>query len=154
MDDFVVLGIIAIVVVLFIFLAVGKYMPPKFTNVKIGNATVHAELADNQFKQVRGLMFRDSLPKDGGMLFVFQGEQKHGIWMMNMSMPLDIVWLGADKKVVHIEQNVQPCDALLFCPAYFPESKDRYVLEVAAGYVKKHDISLGSAASFNLARLL
>lgn len=140
--------IVILIVVFLVFLAVGKLQQTKFTTVKIGNATVKAEIADTEPKQLRGLMFRESLPKDNGMLFVFRNEGRHGIWMMNTSIPLDIIWMDAGKKVVHMQENVQPCEALLICPSYSPESDSKYVLEVNAGYAKKHGIKIGSVASF------
>lgn len=145
-----ILLLIAFVTILFLFLAVGKYQHQSFVSVKIGNATVNAEVADTEPKQLRGLMFRESLPKNDGMLFDFGREGRHGIWMMNMSIPLDIVWLDKSKTVVHIEEKVPPCGALAICKSYFPGSDDRYVVEVGSGFVKSHGIKIGSRVSFDL----
>lgn len=147
---YIVAGITVIVVLFLAMLAIGKYQQAKFVPVKVGNATVNAELADTQPKQVRGLMFRESLPKDDGMLFVFDRDARHGIWMMNTSIPLDIVWLDSGKRVVHVESGVKPCDALAICPIYRPGSNARYVLEVSSGYAEKHGIEIGSVAKFDL----
>lgn len=146
--NYIVVGVIVVLVLFFALLAIGKFQQTKFVSVKIGNATVNAEVADTPAKQLRGLMFRESLPKDDGMLFVFSGEGKHGIWMMNTSVPLDIVWLDKNKKVVFVKEDAQPCDALAVCPVYFPESDAKYVLEVNSGYAKRHGIKPGSVASF------
>jgi hypothetical protein len=150
MANYLIAGLIAIILISFVMLAIGKFQSQKFVAVKIGNATVSAELADTEPKQIRGLMFRDNLQKDGGMLFTFPREGRHGIWMMNMSMPIDIVWLDSDKRVVDVEENAPPCDALLICKSYSPESNDMYVLEVAAGYAKRHGIKKGTKASFGI----
>ncbi|MBI4894223.1 MAG: DUF192 domain-containing protein [Candidatus Aenigmarchaeota archaeon] len=150
MANYLIGGLVAIILISFVMLAIGKFQAQKFVTVKIGNATVNAELADTEAKQIRGLMFRDSLAKDGGMLFDFKRDGRHGIWMMNMSMPIDIVWLDGDKRVVSVEENAPPCGALLICKSYSPESNDRYVLEVAAGYAKKHGIRKGTKASFDI----
>lgn len=149
MVNYLVAGVVAIVLVFLVMIAIGKFQSQKFVTVKLGNATIHAEIADTEPKQMRGLMFRDSLPRDGGMLFTFSREGRHGIWMMNMSMPIDIVWLDGNKRVVQIEENAQPCGALLVCRSYFAESDDKYVLEVSAGYAKRHGIILGSQAKFD-----
>lgn len=145
-----VFGIIAILAVFFIVLAIGKVQTPKFVSVKVGNATVNAEIADTMPKQMRGLMFRESMPRNDGMLFIFSQEGRHGIWMMNTSIPLDIIWLDSSKKVVHIEEKVQPCGSLAVCPTYRPNSNAKYVLEVNSGYAKRHGIKVGSKASFTL----
>jgi hypothetical protein len=117
--------------------------------VKIGSATVQAELADTEPKQMRGLMFRSELPRDGGMLFAFGSEGRHGMWMMNTTIPLDIVWLDSKKKVVHIEHGVQPCKFLVVCRPYYPSVDSAYVLEVSSGYAQKHGIKVGSVAKFD-----
>lgn len=143
------MAVVAMLAVYLVFVSIGKYQQPRFVGVKVGNATISAEVADTGPKQVRGLMFRDSLPKDGGMLFTFGSEGSHGIWMMNMSMPIDIVWLDKGRKVVTVMDGVPPCGALAVCPVYYPGSKDMYVLELAAGYAKRHGIKVGSKASFS-----
>jgi len=147
---YLIVGLISILVIFMIFLAIGKYQQQKFVSVKIGNATVHAELADTEPKQMRGLMFRDNLPKDGGMLFTFGRDGKYGIWMMNTSVALDILWLEKNKKVVYMKEDAQPCDALLVCSSYSPDEDSRYVLEVRAGYAKSHGIKIGSVAKFDV----
>ncbi len=142
------LALIVFIGIVFVFLAIGREMPAKFVTVKIGKATVNAELADNEFKQMRGLMFRESLPKDGGMLFDFAREGEHGIWMMNMSMPIDVVWMDKEKRVTKVMEDVQPCDALLVCPVHYSGKRDKYVLELNSGYAKSHGIREGSVAKF------
>lgn len=146
----VVLAVAFLVVVVLVLFSIGKFQQPKFVAVKIGNATVDAEVADTFPKQIRGLMFRESLPKDGGMLFVFGSEGRHSIWMMNTSIPLDIIWLDKDKKVIYMKEGAQPCGALAICPSYSPESDAKYVLETNSGYSKRHKIDLGSRAEFDL----
>jgi len=149
-NAYLIIGIIAIVALFLVFLTIGKFQSPKYTSVRVGNATVNAELADTPAKQVRGLMFRESLPKNDGMLFTFQSEGRHGIWMMNTTIPLDVIWLDKEKRIVHIEKNIQPCGALLICPIFKPDSNAKYVLEVNSGYTSRNGIKVGSIASFNL----
>lgn len=142
--------LIALIIIFLISISIAKYQTPNFVKVKIGDAEVNAEIADTQIKQMRGLMFRESLEKDNGMLFVFDSESKHGIWMMNMSIPLDVIWMDKNKKVVHIEEGVKPCDALAVCQVYQPLQPAKYVLEVNSGYAKKHGIKFGTVANFKL----
>ena len=120
--------------------------PAKFTDVTVGNVTINAEIADTIPKQIKGLMFRDSLPKNQGMLFIFGSDGYPGIWMMNMSIPIDILWIDSKHKIVDIVENAQPCR--LLCPSYTPKSAARYVLEVNAGFVEKNGIEIGDKAGF------
>jgi len=114
--------------------------------VKIDDVAIKAEIADTDEKRLRGLMFRESLPESEGMLFVFDKEDYYGFWMMNMSFPIDIIWISANHTVVHIEKNVQPCK--VSCPFYTPNEKALYVLEVSGNFTEKHGIKLGSVTQF------
>ena len=153
MVNYIILGVIAIIAIFLITITIAKYQTPKFVPVKIGNVTVNAEVADTQPKQMRGLMFREELPAKDGMLFVFEREGRHGIWMMNTSIDLDIIWLDKDKKIIHIEKKAQPCEALVICPSYRPQTNAKYVLEVNGGFTGTHRIKVGQVAKFNLNKL-
>ena len=113
----IVVGIVIILIFLYF-----KRTPTKYTNVKIGNASIKAEIADTSLKKIKGLMFRKQLQKDQGMLFVFNYDNYHGIWMMNMSFPIDIIWIDNEKKVVDVVRNAQPC--LIACKTYSPKEKE------------------------------
>jgi uncharacterized membrane protein (UPF0127 family) len=132
----------ALVIILNLFKTSGH------TKVTIGNATVNAEVADTFLKQSKGLMGRKSLKEDEGMLFVFNIEQYHRFWMLNMSIPIDIIFLGKDKTVVDILKNAQPCG--LSCESYTPKEKAMYVLEAKANFTERHRIRIGTKADFNL----
>jgi uncharacterized membrane protein (UPF0127 family) len=54
------------------------------------------------------------------MLFVFEDSAKYSFWMKDMKFLIDIIWLDNDGKVVHIEQNLQPCVSVFICPTYTP----------------------------------
>ena len=119
-----------------------------FVNVKVGNASFKAEIADNFIERAKGLMFRKDMPQENGMFFVFPSENYYGFWMMNTSIPLDIIWIGSNKTIVHIEKNAQPC--LLNCTTYKPDEKAMYVLEINGNLAKKYDIKVGDKVSFKL----
>jgi len=121
----------------------------KFTTVKIGNATVRAEIADTPLKQMRGLMFRKSLPENDGMIFPFDSERYEGFWMMNTSIPLDIIWLNSTKHVVYMQKAAQPC-TITDCPVYKPDAPAQYVLEVNSGFSDAHKIKVGMKAQFDV----
>ena len=121
----------------------------KFTSVKIGNATVKAEVADTAFKKMRGLMFKKSLGENDGMIFPFDYEDYYGFWMMNTSIPLDLIWINAKQQVVYIQKDAQPC-TITSCPVYKPITPAQYVLEVNAGFTDAHSIKVGTKAQFQI----
>jgi uncharacterized membrane protein (UPF0127 family) len=137
-------GVIIVLLIIFFL----KKSPTKYTNVKIGNTEIRAEIADNIIKRTKGLMFRKSLPENEGMLFVFNEEEYHSFWMMNMSFPIDIIWINQEKKVIDIVENAQPCK--LSCSTYKPKEKAMYVLEVNANFTEKHGIEIESSLDFKL----
>jgi len=96
-----------------------------------------------------GLMFRPSLPRDRGMLFIFERSDFHGIWMKNCRFPIDIVWLDEEKKVVHVAESVPPCKADP-CPVYNPLRRAAYVVELNAGQARREKAVLGAAFGFTL----
>jgi len=113
----------------------------KYTRINVGNTEVKVDIADTPLKQAKGLMFRKSLPENEGMLFIFDKEDYYGFWMMNTSIPLDIIWINRDMEIVHIERNVQPCGIL--CPVYKPNEKAKYVLEVNTGFTDRYSVDVG-----------
>jgi uncharacterized protein len=96
-----------------------------------------------------GLMFRPSLPRDRGMLFIFERPDFHGIWMKNCRFPIDIVWLDEERKVVHVAESVPPCKAEP-CPVYNPLRRAAYVVELNAGQARREKAVLGSSFGFTL----
>ena len=99
----------------------------------IGNATLQVEIAQTEKQKMIGLSHRKSLAEGNGMLFMFNTDEKHGIWMKDMHFPIDIVWIDNDMKVVHIEQNIAPDT---YPQTFTSPTPARYVLEVPAEYTK------------------
>jgi uncharacterized membrane protein (UPF0127 family) len=69
--------------------------------------------------------------------------------MKDMKFPIDIIWVDSNKKIVHIEDNLQPCLFLLPCPSYTPTADSLYVLEVVSNFTNKHDIRIGDKVFFD-----
>ncbi len=112
--------------------------------------TIHAEVADTPLKRSVGLMYRDYLKKDHGMLFFFNQPQAWSFWMKNTKIALDLIWLDAKKRVTHIERNIPICTKTDdSCPQYRPNSDDAtYVLEIAGGTVESYKIEKGTKLLF------
>jgi uncharacterized protein len=103
---------------------------------------VHAfsvELAANDAERERGLMYRKELPEGHGMLFDFQTEQPVQFWMHNTYIPLDMIFIAGDGRIVHVTENAKPMSDDLI-PSEHPV---RAVLEVIAGTVHKFGIAPG-----------
>jgi uncharacterized protein len=103
---------------------------------------VHAfsvELATNAAERAVGLMYRKELPEGHGMLFDFQEEQPVQFWMHNTYIPLDMIFIAADGRVVHVAQDAKPMSDDLI-PSRRPA---RAVLEVIAGTARKFGIVAG-----------
>jgi uncharacterized membrane protein (UPF0127 family) len=99
-----------------------------------------------------GLMFRPSLPLDHGMLFLFERPDFHGIWMKNCKFPIDILWLDAGHKVVHLAEKVPPCTAKedSACEVYSPLARASFVVELNAGQARREKALVGSTVTFKL----
>jgi len=106
------------------------------------------EIADSPQERATGLMWRESMPMDAWMLFVFENEWIRNFWMKNTLIPLDMIRLDSEWVIVHIEENVQPCemDEWEICPSYGPDDGvyAQYVLELNGGEVEKKSIAWGS----------
>ena len=97
-----------------------------------------------------GLMFRPSLARDRGMLFLFERSDFHGIWMKNCKFPIDIVWLDEERKIVHVAESVPPCKAEP-CPVYTPLQRAAYVVELNAGQARREKAVLGATLALHAA---
>lgn len=111
-------------------------------------AEFRLELAITDEERSLGYMFREHIPDDAGMLFFFERPGRHGIWMRNCKVPLDIIWLDERSRVVHIERDAEPCVAGERCESLTPMRAASYVLEIAAGGAARHDLQLGDRILF------
>ena len=103
-------------------------------------------VADDETRQ-QGLMFRDHLADDRGMIFFFPESGEYPFWMKNTLIPLDMIWIDEARRIAHITHDVPPCKVDP-CPSYPPNARAKYVLEVAAGVAAKHRLKDGDALRF------
>lgn len=100
---------------------------------------IDIEIADTPEKRETGLMFRDKMEQNQGMLFIFSTEEKQAFWMHNTVLPLDIIYVNSKMEIVHIAKNAKPYD-----DSSLPSVKPaQYVVEVNAGYCDKTGIKEG-----------
>ena len=110
---------------------------------------VRADVADTEETRARGLMFRESLAEDEGMVFTFDKPRRYGFWMKNVRMPLDIIWLDERGRVVWIVDSAPPCDTDP-CPMFVPTTKASFVVEVAGGFARRHGVAVGDTVTIRL----
>ena len=101
-------------------------------------AELTVELARTPAERSRGLMFRDELPEERGMLFVFDGETKSGFWMKDTKIPLSIAFIATDGGILET-QDMEPLAEELHRPA----QAYRYALEVNQGWFERHGLGAG-----------
>ena len=111
------------------------------------NLNIQAEIAKNPYQLAKGLMFRKSLNENNGMLFIFNDEKNRTFWMKNTKIPLDIIFISKDKKIVDIKENFLPCSNIS-CPSYTSTQSAKYILEINAGLVEKNKIQIDEDISF------
>lgn len=126
---------------IFIFLIIAViltafFIPKNMKKVCFKNTCFSIELAVSQAEKEKGLMFRDNLKDDEGMLFIYDKEGVYSFWMKNTKIPLDIIWIDNDGKVVFISGNTQPCRSDI-CPSINPGLDAKYVLEINGGVAQK-----------------
>jgi uncharacterized membrane protein (UPF0127 family) len=101
------------------------------------------EIADDDTERARGLMFRDEMAADHGMLFIHSDEEPLAYWMKNTHIPLDILYFDRGFKLVGEQRNVPPCTAGNACPSYPSNAPALYVLELNAGQAAEIGLKKG-----------
>lgn len=114
----------------------------------LNNECFNVEIADSYYERMKGLMDREKLDENNGLLFIFPEENTWGFWMKNTLIPLDIIWVDENMKIVHIKENAHPCEEIP-CPIYLPKTKAKYVLEINSGLVSELNITESSTFKLN-----
>ncbi len=103
-----------------------------------GDRPFEIEIADDDAEREAGLMFRQSMPADRGMLFVFPQTEGVGFWMKNTPMPLDLLFIGQDGRIKAIRRGQPQSEAVIA-----PIEPVRFVLELRAGTAERENIKEG-----------
>ncbi len=139
-------------VILISLVLVSAFLWAKVSNIRIffpDGETIIADLVKTDEERSRGLMFRNTLNVDQGMLFVFEKEGLYSFWMKNMNFAIDILWLDRQKRIVHLEHNVPPCKKEPR-PSYAPLVPAKYVLELKAGSIEQRKLKMYERIEFIL----
>jgi hypothetical protein len=114
---------------------------------KGSRTTYEVEIVVTPAALKQGLSGRPSLPEGHGMLFIFGAIAKQGMWMIDMKIPLDIVWLDENFYVVHITRGCQPCPNPSQCPSYSSVYRVKYAIEMTAGEADEYGFEVGKYLS-------
>ena len=107
-------------------------------------ANFEVEIAATREETTRGLMWRESMAPNQGMLFDPHGLSNTSFWMKNTYLPLDIIFIDAERRILNIAENTHPFSEELIEPA----DVYRYVLEINAGTAREHNISIGDTITW------
>ena len=116
--------------------------------VEVGGERFVVEIADDEAERARGLMFRDELPADHGMLFIHDRQEPLAYWMKNTKIALDILYFDDQRRLVSQQRDVPPCSAGDRCPPYPSHRPARYVLELNAGQAARLGLENGDELAF------
>ena len=105
------------------------------------------EIADDNEERMKGLMFRENLGENSGMLFIFEDDSPQSFWMKNTLIPLDIIFINEGFEIIDIK-NAVPCTTDP-CRIYSSERPAKFVLEVNSGFAAKKGISIGDKTTLN-----
>lgn len=116
----------------------------RLQRLTIAGEPLFVETAQTDAERERGLMFREHLPADQGMLFVFPISQIQSFWMRNTFIPLDIAFINSEGVIVDV-QHMKPVDESIL---YTSRAPALYALEVNAGWFAQHNIQIGDRVNF------
>lgn len=144
--------IYASIIFVFIFIGVSRAQlsdsgGEKKALIRFKDNSFLVEVAETRQQQAKGLMFVRSLPSDSGMLFVYKDEALRSFYMKNTYIPLDIIWLDKEKKVVFIKENAEP-ESPEACESIYPQAEAMYVLELNAGSSDRIGLKIGDKLQF------
>lgn len=117
---------------------------PVVFSTSAGEVTVDAEVVISLADQQRGLMFREQLGEFEGMLFVYHTDVVRSFWMKDTLIPLDMIFIDGDRRVVGIVESAEPKTVRSRSVPF----ASRYVLEVNGGWSKSHGVGPGTRVSF------
>lgn len=118
--------------------------PKVYLTTPQGDAAVAVEIVATEAKIERGLMFREHLPPDQGMLFLMTEERPWSFWMRNTLIPLDMIFIAKNMTIAGIVENAEPRTETL----RKVDAASLYVLEVNGGYCAAHKVVAGAAVRF------
>ena len=138
--------IILLLVAVLVSQVVNAYYLPTEASLRIGDNTFNATIADTDETRIKGLSGTRHLAANHAMLFVYDDDTRHGIWMKDMHYSIDVVWLDKSKQVVDFVANVTPES---YPKVFEPKEDSRYIVELRSGMIEEKGIEVGQEAAFS-----
>jgi hypothetical protein len=114
-----------------------------------GGQIIKTEFVYDTVGALRGMQFRSSIAPDHGMLYGHRTPGNYSYWMYQTLIPLDMIWMDPDHKVVEIVENAPPCKTPASqCPHYGGNKVAQYVLQLGGGMVKKYGVKVGDGVTW------
>jgi uncharacterized membrane protein (UPF0127 family) len=110
---------------------------------------LETEVADTPEKLLFGLAFRETLPANSGMLYIFESTGQNHLWTKEYHFPVDVMWIDESHQIVGLKENVAPCRED-DCPKYSSPEPVRYALQTEAGFIKREGITIGQELKYTL----
>ena len=145
----VILGMLVLIGLYAWFLLRGGGEPSHYLLTFPDGTRVVAEIAQSDAERLLGLIFKEKLPADMGMLFIFEEQDRHRLWTKNVRFPIDLIWLDSERRVIGFEENLMPCRQDP-CPTYATKQQALYALEIPTGFVKRHRLKTEMVVVFEL----
>jgi len=140
-------GVLVLIFFTFMTVILPKVVRPT-TELSLGEGVFKASIALNEAERMKGLSGVTNMPADEALIMAYKYESRWKVWMKDMKIPLDIVWLDQNKKVIYIVKNAVPEDST--AKTFEPRNVATYVIEFPAGSVKTNSIDIGQVADFKL----
>jgi uncharacterized protein len=118
--------------------------PEVILQTRAGDQHVKVEIARSDPERQRGLMYRQKLEPGRGMIFLFPAPEPLKFWMKNTYIPLDMIFISNERKVLYVEENAEP----LTTQSRGPDEDSQFVLEVPGGWARAHGVERGVAVKF------
>jgi len=147
-----IIGGVLVVIVVSFFISIFPTMAQPTTYLRIGDGIFNARVATSDSDRTKGLGGVTKLDSNQALLMVFSSEDKWVIWMKNMKVPIDIIWLDSNKKVVYAVTDISPDEST--SEVFTPKYPAMYVVELPAGTVEDKAINNTSIAIFNIENMI
>ncbi len=140
--------VVIFIITIFVTVVLPNVMRPSDVDLQLGSGLFHTKVAINNADRAKGLSGVTKLDSNQGLLMAFPSESKWGIWMKDMRVPIDIIWLDKNKKVIYIVKRALPESSTSII--FSPKSPAKYVVELPAGTVEASSIKVNNYAIFQI----
>lgn len=143
----IIIGVLLIVITAVIFVILPNMLQPT-TDLRLGDGIFKARVAISEDDRIVGLSNVSKLNSDQALLMVYPSQSRWTVQINTLKIPIDIVWLNSDKKVVYIVTNASPDSSIV--DLFEPKLPAKYVVELPAGTVNAKAITTKSFAVFQI----